>query len=560
MKTLAIMTIVLAFNTMSSRCQSLIDGRILAADGTPSQLAHVAVLRPSLPTVVYLVTADSQGNFSLTIDSAGIFLARVSAVNHAPSEAMLYVVRGQPIHIDARLALNTCPNPIGNVSVIGSFNHYSFVSPLPMKRESDGTFSLEVRSDSSKLTYQLVGTVPGGRSINGQQSAAYELDPGGDYRSVVYSQPGKVTLRFDPHVAPHATKPAQMEIRNPDPEIDAIANILNLRQSILSNFKAQKDSVERAGKSVMLFKDDFDWSAALSPLRTRLATETKRLCRQALLVSFFSSGSIRNRDSVLAKELLAEVPPESRFWSMAPSYAIPRVRTSLSSRSVEHYMAEVIDRNPDPEVRAAFLFDALLIASTEGVGKAKAPLYYERLMTEHSGSQWAELASRGLSPSKKVIVGARLPEFRLQDLRDSTRHWTNASFKGKVFLLDFWATWCKPCVAEVPGVHRSYDKYHAQGLEVLSVSLDNKVEDIHQFLQTKDSMPWHHVFAPLTDRKALMDSFEFIGIPRPILVDRQGKIVATDYDLRGDRLDASVRRALGSSISPRLKQQDKSGK
>jgi thiol-disulfide isomerase/thioredoxin len=356
-----------------------------------------------------------------------------------------------------------------------------------------------------------------------------------------------VTLRFDPRMAPHATAPAHVEVHNENTAMDVITDIFQLRQAVMQKFTTQKDSVERAGKSVSLFRDDYDWHAAQIPLKERLATESKPFCRQALLISLFSSGRMDARDSTLAKQLLAEVSPESRFWSVYPAGTIGNLRQSLSAKGVEPYLAGVIERSPDPAVRAAFLLEALMEAKAEGVGKAKAAYYYELLTTKYSGSTEAAFARQGLAPTKRIQVGQNLPEFKFIDLRDSTRYLTNTSFEGKILLLDFWATWCKPCVAEIPGIHRAYDKYHQQGLEILSVSLDETPSALHGFLRTRDSMPWHLVFAPVPERSALMEAFEFNGIPRPLLVDKHGKIIAMDDDLRGEGLDKNLQKVIEAS-------------
>ena len=547
MRTLFSLALSLSVIAATSISQSLLDGRILQADGTPPRVGHFVVLNHATRKVICQAAVDAQGKFSLMVDAVGPVCVRMSAVDHQPSEASLYVVKGQAIHIAARLALNTTPDSISNVAAIGSFNHYSFEAPLSMKKEEDGAFSLAVHADSSKMTYQLLGTVPGRRSVNGQGSAAYELDPEGDYRSVVYPSGDMVTLRFDPRRAPHETNPAMVEVRNQKGAMDAITDILHLREMVLAKFIEQRDSVELAGKSVSLFKDDYDWHAAQRPLIDRLAEESIPFCRQAILISLFSSGRMDARDSTLGRKLLTEVPPQSRFWSISPLGTVENLGESLSAKAIESYTGDVIEKNPDPAVRAAFLLEALMMARVEGVGKEKAAHYYEVLTTEYAGSNEAAMARQLESPTKRVQVGQHLPGFRLPDLRDSTRYLTNSSFEGKFLLLDFWATWCAPCVKEIPGIHRAYEKYHGKGLEILSVSLDNKMADLQSFLQTRDAMPWHLVFAPFADRNALMETFDFKGIPRPLLVDRHGNIIAMENDLRGEGLDKTLQKAIDGS-------------
>ncbi len=116
------------------------------------------------------------------------------------------------------------------------------------------------------------------------------------------------------------------------------------------------------------------------------------------------------------------------------------------------------------------------------------------------------------------------------------------TYKGKVVLLDFWATWCGPCVVEVPNVKAAYNRFHAQGFEVLGISLDENREALKSFVARKE-MPWPQVFNADADRGSDPASLYGVrGIPYTVLVGKDGKIVA--MDLRGDHLAAAVDRAL----------------
>ena len=114
-----------------------------------------------------------------------------------------------------------------------------------------------------------------------------------------------------------------------------------------------------------------------------------------------------------------------------------------------------------------------------------------------------------------------------------------ASMKGKVILVDFWATWCQPCIRELPHVIETYNKYHSQGFEVIGVSLD-KAEDkekLLQFLKDKN-MPWPQHFDGKGWGNALAKEYGISGIPATYLIGPNGKIVATN--LRGDALEKEV--------------------
>ena len=77
------------------------------------------------------------------------------------------------------------------------------------------------------------------------------------------------------------------------------------------------------------------------------------------------------------------------------------------------------------------------------------------------------------------------PPFAIVCLDDSSMLISNESIKGKYYLIDFWATWCPPCVEEIPELSRVYEKYKGRKLEVLSLSFDKSPLQIQQFRKTK---------------------------------------------------------------------------
>ena len=117
-------------------------------------------------------------------------------------------------------------------------------------------------------------------------------------------------------------------------------------------------------------------------------------------------------------------------------------------------------------------------------------------------------------------------------------------YKGKVVLLDFWATWCQPCMIEMPNIIATYKKYHAQGFEIIGVSLDEDRAALMSYLQ-QAKLPWRQIFDGKNFEGAMPKLFGVTGIPLGIVVGRDGKIVS--LDARGPELEVAVRKALAVS-------------
>ncbi|MCC7084391.1 MAG: TlpA family protein disulfide reductase [Pirellulales bacterium] len=121
-----------------------------------------------------------------------------------------------------------------------------------------------------------------------------------------------------------------------------------------------------------------------------------------------------------------------------------------------------------------------------------------------------------------------------------------SKYKGKVVLLDFWATWCGPCLAELPNVKKAYEKYHGQGFDVVGISLDDDAKNLDAF-QEKQKLPWVTLFPTGSERGfdgPLARQFLVDSIPATFLIDRDGKVAS--ISARGSRLEAQLDQLLGA--------------
>ena len=137
-------------------------------------------------------------------------------------------------------------------------------------------------------------------------------------------------------------------------------------------------------------------------------------------------------------------------------------------------------------------------------------------------------------------VGERFPDFNETDIAEQPL--SVAAHRGRVTMIDFWATWCAPCRAEMPNVIATYNQYSAQGFDIIGVSLDDNLSAVTPFTQAQ-GMTWPQYCDGQGWDNKLAKKYGVQSIPMDYLLDRHGIIICKE--LRGEELGQAVAKAVG---------------
>ncbi|GLX79742.1 hypothetical protein tinsulaeT_30820 [Thalassotalea insulae] len=523
--------------------QITITGEITGYDHQPMAQAIIEVtpLVSGSDKNFQQINVDTSGAYSAILDKNQRYLLMVAGVGHMPMKLLLDATELSDANLDLSLdaiTYLTAPETVAVKLLTADGSQASHA----LEVQDDGSFAATIALDAGEVKYQLRGISKAKMSIENPRASSFEYDNGGNFYSVIEHKGGNLVIRYNP-------------------AIDAInAESLLAGQQISSSFAAKqnKDLTLMAQYNRLLIEQRLYLSDIQRPpfvypegLETIKAWQADpQYAEQAQLLLAMST-AIHGQPYSLFQQTLAEIASESWLWSLPEvSFATSLRLAGMTSDELEYHQgiinqADTLDQkvqhflsdNPNDDAKAELLM-ILAYSYRRGEMYEQYDKYYQMLLADYAHVKNFERFKTILQP-KSLPIGQPSPEFAIKDITDPDTSYNKASFANKVYLLDFWATWCVPCIKEMPDLHQAYSKYNDKGFEILSLSADDSIADIKKFRQGDWAMPWKHGF--LDDRKhPMIKDYMVFGYPVAYLIDENGAVLASGDKVRGKRLSKTL--------------------
>ncbi|MCK4304786.1 MAG: TlpA family protein disulfide reductase, partial [Candidatus Eisenbacteria sp.] len=211
-------------------------------------------------------------------------------------------------------------------------------------------------------------------------------------------------------------------------------------------------------------------------------------------------------------------------------------------------LTAIHDKYPGTAGALFALMDVLeMIKDRDGLGSEAMATMVQKLKSGYADHPGLRQMAYKLQPYVLAVEG--LPEFTVTDL--SGKEWNSRNLGGGVILFDFWATWCAPCLQELPNLIQLYSMYKDRGFQILGISLDEQQkiseDDLKKWIK-ENNITWPIVYSGQGwSTTGVHECGATAGIPFPILVGRDGKVITAAEGATGQNLAKELAKLFGES-------------
>lgn len=477
--------------------------------GDPLPLYAVQVLDVnqgwlSIPTAWAEGTGFEMARLYLPDDTAAIL--KFTAPGYLPAYTFLideFASSGFEVKLKP-MPIADNPKPV----VIGDFNDFDMRSGVEMQKPENGYWTADIDSDSDTLNYLITGyslyALPGsdGNYILNNEAPTFDRN----YFSRITNGDGKsYRIEFDPVKFDFTKLEADIIISHEsDDHISGIAKTYTRMIDEYYDYLASNIRHQNRGNGD---RYEHDFSAYLADLDSLVHHfNHKKVEAASILAKLRFNWGVDISDEEI-KRLFQFLEPTSPVW-MIDFTALTDAVNIIGFTAIIEDIRSIASGSPFESMRAEALYNLVRYYHDIGNEEEWHKNFFE-LVSSHPDYFRTAFAYQNHAPEQPIAEGKPLPfnEYNSLDDKDIIRL---DEFEEPLLLIDFWATWCGPCIAAMPKLHDLYDTYSEQGFGILSISLDQNPRHVQSFRKDWE-MPWYHGFEGYSSSRIM--EMGVIGVP-----------------------------------------------
>ncbi|MBS1537199.1 MAG: TlpA family protein disulfide reductase [Bacteroidetes bacterium] len=491
-------------------------------------------------TTLSQVNIRKDGSFNLTIEcERGLYELDASHPNCVPIRIPLYV--DSNFTTDVTLKLNYYSTKDTTVYFHYSSNQFPLNQTAIPVRGNDNIWRAKVKAQSPELFYQVKGDEITGRTHCPSRYDRIIPDPEGDMIGVISTKNSDSVLleykwiSLPPCNIENPVKFSNQTLENRKRVYDTLLSMMaEMRKFRNENLIPQW--IESSYKT-MEFSD------------SAMATEHDGYITALLLKSYSDAAVIGwyTKQPKYKPQIIEQVNSHCQkypdVWTidMALSFAVIGAIYE-NQDDINKHLGAILECKTISNDAKSLILSGLDEVCTYKKQISLAEYYKSILLTNYQGTSGYDAVVERLKEleSDSNFVGKKMMSIPTLDVNGSKHIISSNDYKGKYILLDFWATWCKPCIEEMTNLLKVNSIYDTNRLQIVGISRDTELSKLKLFLQKK-KLTWQNFMIAQNSLESVIKFYSAEAIPRIVLISPQGKVVAAGSKLRGEQLEETLK-------------------